>query len=276
MDDDPISGLLELENLFLDTEVIRLLSYDAATKGRRVKAFIDGKEPFCDSFFLNDPGVDWASGGNDSICIAQFKSDRDNARLQASDNVMLAYEHGRFNLEARRLAFQEETKIGRNAAFRLSLPRIFQVASRRKLVRHRIPSGMSSTVTVVRKRGKVVKKLRGILFDINAEGLCFAAPASGVVFEKDDQVKLDIETKNQHFGEIHTIVNIMSKTQYRQAEGSRHERIFYGCKLMSVNNSHKLNLFIDDIKARETDVRKASKTSELTKELFGKIKKRRP
>ena len=270
-----IEGLLELENLFLEENVIQLLAYDAVSKSRRVKVFFDGKEPACRSFFIHDSRIDWGSGANNHLFIAPFKSAEDNDRLKKSGQIMLSYDHGRYNLEARRLKFLGEEQVDGSVAFRLSLPKIYQVTGRRKLVRHRIPSGMLCSVLAIKKERKSVRKLKGILFDIHAEGFCFVAPASGVTFEKGDQIKLDLETKKEHFKTIHTIVSILSKTQYRRVEGSKQQQIYYGCGVLNVNDAHLLALYVDEIKHKETEVRKASKTSDLTQQLFGKIKRKK-
>ncbi len=72
MAEDPIAELLELENLFLEEDVIRLLAYDAVSKECQIKVFPDGKEPICRSVFINASHVDWASGKNISLYIAPF------------------------------------------------------------------------------------------------------------------------------------------------------------------------------------------------------------
>ncbi|MBF0453353.1 MAG: PilZ domain-containing protein [Magnetococcales bacterium] len=274
MAEDPIEELLELENLFVEEDIIRLLSYDAVSKGRRIKLFPDGKEPIISSFFIPDERTDWASDTIDHVFIAPAKSDEENERIKKSSQIMVGYEHGRFNLEARRLTFLGEEKIGQNLAYRVTLPKIFQVAGRRKLVRHRIPAKMPCLVAVRKKIRSGDQSLKGILFDIHEEGFCFAAPVSSANIEKGDQLKCSLETRQKHFGVIHTIVRVLSKAQYRKAEGSAREYIYYGCGLLNVSDDRLMELYIAEVKAKETEIRKARRTSDLTEQLFGKIRQR--
>jgi hypothetical protein len=271
--DDPIDQLLELENLFLEKDIIRLLAYDAVSRGRRVKVFPDGKEPICNSFFVFDSEADWTCDSCDSLLIATFKSEKDNQRLKKSGQVMLIYEHGRYNLEARRLQFLAEERVNGNPVFRLGLPKIYQVAGRRKLVRHRIPAKMPCMVLARKKHRRGDQLQKGRLFDIHSEGFCYAAPTTGASFEKGDQIKLSLETRLKHFGVIHTIVQVLSKVQYRRVEGGGQPHVYYGCRLLNVHDVHLLELYISDIKAMDTEVRKAAQTFDLKTKLFGKIKK---
>ncbi|MBF0447619.1 MAG: hypothetical protein HQL67_05405 [Magnetococcales bacterium] len=268
MSEDPIEALLGLENLFIEENVIRLLSYDAVIRGRRIKVLPDGKEPICSSYFINDAGVDWASDECTHLYIASFGSEEENERLKHSGQVLLSYEHGRFNLEARRLRFAGVKEIAGHMAFKLSLPKIFQVIGRRKLVRHRVPSDMTCLVTVRKKTRDGDQFLKGVLFDLHREGLCFAAPeSSGQILAIEDQLKLTMDTRLQHFGQIHAIVKIRSKAQYRKTSSSGQQYIYYGCDILNIFDGHMLDLYIAEIKAKETDVRKAEQTKALQKKL---------
>jgi hypothetical protein len=257
-----------------EEDVIRLLAYDAVSKAFRIKVFPDGKEPICHSYFIDDSRIDWASEETDSLFIAPFKDVVDNRRLVKCDQIMLAYEYGRYNLEARRLKFLGQEKVNGQPAFRFSLPKIYQVASRRKMIRHRIPADMPCGIIARKKTRGGDQKLRGMLFDVHGEGFCFAGPTDGVTFEKGDQIKLSLETRQKHFGVIHCIVKILSKVQYRRSEGSGRPYIYYGTLLLNISDGHLLSLYISEIKEKETEVRKATQVSELTQKLFGKIKQR--
>jgi hypothetical protein len=274
MTDDPIAELLELENLFLEEDVIRLLAYDAVSKECQIKVFPDGKEPICRSAFINASNVDWASGTDLSLYIAPFQSDADNLRLKKSGQVMFCYEHDRYGLEARRLKFLGEEEIFGTLAYRFSLPKIYQVVGRRKLVRHVMPSVMPCAVTATKKHKAGNKTIKGKLVDIHAKGFCFSATANDVCFEKDDQIKLTMDTRREHFGVIHTIVKILSKAEHRKTAGGRvREQIYYGCQVLSVHNPHMLALYIEEIKNKETKVRQKEQTNHLLKYMFEKIRK---
>ncbi|MBF0357684.1 MAG: hypothetical protein HQL70_03685 [Magnetococcales bacterium] len=272
---DPISELLGLENLFLEEDVIRLLAYDAVYKETQIKVFPDGKEPICRSVFINGGQVDWATGKDISIYIAPFQLEKDNERLKKSDQVMIAYEHEHFGLEARRLRFLGEERLFGNIAFRLSMPKIYQVAGRRKLVRHQIPSSMPCNITAVKKQRTGNLKIAGKLIDIHSEGFCFASSDKNITYEKGDQIKVMMDTRREHFGTLHIIVKILSKAQYRRVEGAREPQIYYGCKTLSVNNSHLLALYVEEVKEKETKLRKKEQTSELLKDMYEKIKKKK-
>ncbi|MBF0445083.1 MAG: hypothetical protein HQL68_05795 [Magnetococcales bacterium] len=276
MTEDPIAELLELENLFLEEDVIRLLAYDAVSKESQIKVFPDGKEPICRSVFINPSHVDWSSEKDISLYIAPFQSEEDNLRLKKSDQVMFCYEHDRYGLEARRLKFLGEEKIYGILAYRFSLPKIYQVVGRRKLVRHVIPSSMPCSVTAIKKYKAGKQILKGKLVDIHAKGFCFAAVAKDVIFEKGDQIKLTMDTRREHFGVIHTIVKILSTAEHRKTgSGMVKEQIYYGCQVLSVHNPHMLALYIDEIKNRETKVRQKEQTNQLLNDMFEKIRKKK-
>ncbi|MBF0380400.1 MAG: hypothetical protein HQL69_05240 [Magnetococcales bacterium] len=275
-EEDPIAELLELENLFLEEDVIRLLAYNAVSKECQIKVFPDGKEPICRSDFINASHVDWTAEKGLSIYIAPFQSEADNLRLKKSDQVMICYEHDRFGLEARRLKFLGEEEVYGNKAFRLSLPKIYQVVGRRKLVRHVVPSSMPCSITATRKHKFGNKVIKGKLVDIHAKGFCFSAIAKEVSFEKGDQIKLAMDTRREHFGVIHTIVKILSKAQHRKTGGgSIKEHVFYGCQVLSVHNPHMLELYVDEIKNKETKIRQKEQTNQLVKDMYEKIRKKK-
>lgn len=274
MGEDPVAELLELENLFVEADMIRLLAFDAVSREERVKVLPDGREPICMSFLLYDERIDWSAEEVPYLHIAALNDDQDNERLKKSGQILISYDYGRFGLEARRLTFLGEEMIKKRLAYRLSLPKIYQVSGRRKLVRHQLPADMRCVVRAKKKSRTGEVNVRGILFDVHAEGFCFAVPQESALYEKGDQIKVVLDVKLNMLKEIHCIARILSKVQYRKMEGNRREFVYFGCQVLNISDPHKLLLYIEDVRDKETEVRKASKASELTAIMLEKIQEK--
>ena len=274
MDTDVIDELLKRQQLFVDASEIRLLLSDAVGCGLPLEVFLDdGREHYW-SHLVKDQAPEWNPQFSEHFSIAPLEPAVGNGRIQASKKVLLSFVKGLFTVEVRGCLFQQTERLYGNPTIRLSMPKVIRATNLRKLVRHKVPKNIKIPVSACRKQGRELF-LRGFLFDIHLEGLCFVTSPSDVVFVVDDSVRVEISPKTapafQMLADIYLRARICFRAPFRSQQDGFDKRIFYGCQIMALSDYYMLQKLVDDLSKMGTETTEKVPMANLVESVFGNM-----
>ncbi len=264
-----ILNLLETDNLFLEKNEVRLIIENCISKERALEVNMDGvKDQFWSHFIKRGELPDYKRGDSDRLLIAPLEPSLPNMRLPTNKLLKITFSISSHTLECR-VSFQKVIDHFGTILIELSFPKIINTFSRRKLVRHQMPSGEYCLVDAkTRLNGKRVT-VQGRLFDLHMEGLCFFLPKKIIPKDHQDPIFLSCTPGNEEFEGFTSYGRLCYRATMRAKEDTSFTQYLYGCEFTHPSSEAiALSRYVEFIRKQGTEKKKKVNLQELIDSVF--------